>query len=309
MKRNKIAPNLPAKANSGLPVVRDEDLPAVIQGQVQKLNELDESVKKAVVAAKKAEEAAKKAEDKKVTFWGGRKEAIEELQTAGMSIADAVASGAKAQKVSFEFQTKLAEITKYLFGLGISNIAANRIVVRELELRLNGASKEKLSDLARQEMLMVVKQLKDQEDILVKQEELEKSVKSHNNKFKSQSEKYKMLEDELQDLTETVRKHESKIRTIVKNTRNQTRQLKDLLTECALFDEQIKTLIKNDKCHGEHLKNLLKKCDEYDATFDTMTKDISIYRTDISKKIFIAFAIGGLGALLGLLGLIILILQ
>ena len=82
-------------------------------------------------------------------------------------MAQAIVMGAKAQKVAFEFQTKLAEITKFLFNLGISNIVYNRMVVRELELRLSGASKEKISELARKELTTVVKQLKDQEDMYV----------------------------------------------------------------------------------------------------------------------------------------------
>ena len=70
--------------------------------------------------------------------------------------------------MSFEYQKKLGEITKYLFGLGVTNIAMNRSVVRELELKLQGASAEELDEFARRELLGVVKQLKAQEDIMKK---------------------------------------------------------------------------------------------------------------------------------------------
>ena len=57
-------------------------------------------------------------------------------------------------------------------------------MVRELELRLSGASKEQLSDLARQEVASVVRQLKEQEDLFQKQEQMKKGIKRHDLKIK-----------------------------------------------------------------------------------------------------------------------------
>lgn len=147
----------------------ERQLPGLLQGQISKLNELDASVTKAIKAAESAKSAADSAAQKSAGMFQ-KKAAIEELQKASLDLAGAVIQGADAQRLSFEFQQKLAEISKFLFGLGVSNIAANRMVVRELELKLNGASKQQLSDLARQELIGVVKQLKDQEDIMVRQE-------------------------------------------------------------------------------------------------------------------------------------------
>lgn len=152
------------------PIKLNGVFPDLINNQVNKLNELDQSTKKALTAAVKAEERASNARNKSAAF-GHKKAAIEELQTAVYTSAEAIQSIAESQQVSFEFQTKLAEVSKYLFALGASNIAANRIVVRELELRLKDASEEQISELARQELLAVVNQLKEQEDILIKIEQ------------------------------------------------------------------------------------------------------------------------------------------
>ncbi len=152
-------------------------LPELIQGQIGKLNELDACVKSALKTAEQAEKRAGIAgalSAGRSLLKDRKREAIEELQKAGIELAKAVQSGASAQKTAFEFQTRLAEITKYLFSLGVSNVAANRVVVRELEARLRGASEEELSELAHQEILAVVMQLKEQEDLLNKQEELRK---------------------------------------------------------------------------------------------------------------------------------------
>lgn len=143
-----------------------EELPAIIDERIKALNRLDRRVKEAMRAANKAKEQAEEAEATTVGFIS-QKGAVEALQDACVDMAQTIVMGAKAQKVAFEFQTKLAEITKFLFNLGISNIVYNRMVVRELELRLSGASKEKISELARKELTTVVKQLKDQEDMYV----------------------------------------------------------------------------------------------------------------------------------------------
>ena len=101
-----------------------------------------------------------------------KEEAIEALQSATVQISEAKTASAEASNVSFEYQKKLGEMTRFLFGLGVSNIAMNRSVIRELELRLKGASVEELDALAQQELLGVIKQLKAQEDIMKKQSEL-----------------------------------------------------------------------------------------------------------------------------------------
>ncbi|MDX1771406.1 MAG: hypothetical protein R3328_07765, partial [Planococcaceae bacterium] len=121
--------------------VNEQDLPMLIETQIGKLNELQKSVKKAIKAAEMASDSAENARYKSAGF-GKKKVAIEELQTAGVDLAKAVQSSAEAQKISFEFQSKLTEISKYLLALGVSNIASNRFVVRELEMRLSGASEE-----------------------------------------------------------------------------------------------------------------------------------------------------------------------
>lgn len=161
-------------------------LPELIESQIGKLNELDAGVKKALDAAKHAEESAEKARKLSADrgfFTDKKKAAIEELQKTGIALAGAIQSGSQAQKLSFEMQKRLAEVAKYLFTLGVSNIAANRAVVRELEMRLSGASQEELSELARQEVMSVIRQLKEQEDLLRKQDQMGKTLSGHDTKI------------------------------------------------------------------------------------------------------------------------------
>lgn len=167
--------------------VDEKSLPSLIQGQMGKLHELDEGVKKALTDATDAEIRAREASELSAGrsfFSDDKRKAIEGLQVAGSALAKAVQAGTKAQKLSFELQMRFADVTRYLFSLGVSNIAANRVVVRELEMRLRGASEEELSDLARQELMSVIRQLKEQEDLLRKQEQMREALSGHNVKIK-----------------------------------------------------------------------------------------------------------------------------
>jgi hypothetical protein len=186
-----------------------KDFPDLIDGQINELNKLDSSVENALRAAENAEEKAEEAGEKSAKF-GHRKAAIEELQSACTELAEAVMLGAKAQKISFEFQRKLAETTKFLFCLGVSNIAANQCVVRELELRLTGASKKKLSELARQELLSVVKQLKMQEGIFKRQEDHSKALKELDEKLKEYVQKFDRVDV-------TLKGHEALLKTEIES--------------------------------------------------------------------------------------------
>lgn len=162
-------------------------LPELIHGHLGKLNELNKKVLDANAKAKSAIEKANEAKTKSAErgfFKDYKKEAIVALQAMGVDLASAIQSGAEAQKISFEFQDRLAKVTKYLFELGVSNIAANRFVVQELELRLRGATEEELSELARQEVISVIRQLKQQEDLLKKQEQMFETLKGHDFKIK-----------------------------------------------------------------------------------------------------------------------------
>lgn len=247
------------KMGLSVPGISEADLPVIISGQVTKLNELDKSIKKAM---KKAENAVDSAESAKSQSAGlfKKKAAIEELQSAGVDLADAVMSGAEAQKISFEFQRKLAEITKYLFGLGVSNIASNRSVVRELELRLKGASKEKLTVLAKQELMLVVKQLKDQEDILVRQEKMAAVVKSHDERLVEHSEKSASMEKVIAKQGEVDKQHGAELA----RQSETDRKLEKLLLAQDEVDKHLAERVAAQEATDQRLEKLLRVQDKVD---------------------------------------------
>lgn len=159
--------------------VDEKQIPAIIQNQFAQVSALRKEIVNATNNAYEAKECA-------IALYadnGTGKKAINTLQNATLTLANAQVDAIKAQKKSFEYQQKLAETTKYLFGLGTSNIATNRAVIKELEAMMSDASNEELGDLAVSEMMNLVGQLKEQEDVFSKIDRLSKIVREHDEKI------------------------------------------------------------------------------------------------------------------------------
>ena len=159
-----------------------EQLPAIIGNTFKHISEVDRKISNAVSRAEEAKKLADEASQKNAgwSFFGSdKKEAIEALQSATVSQANALSDSVDANKELFNNQKKMSEALRYLFGLGVANIAANRTVVRELELKLKNASQEELSELARQEITNVILQLRAQEDMQYKLENHDRILREH----------------------------------------------------------------------------------------------------------------------------------
>ena len=159
-----------------------EQLPAIIGNTFKHISEVDRKISNAVSRAEEAKKLADEASQKNAgwSFFGSdKKEAIEALQSAAISQANALSDSVDANKELFNNQKKMSEALRYLFGLGVANMAANRTVVRELELKLKNASQEELSELARQEITNVILQLRAQEDMQYKLENHDRILREH----------------------------------------------------------------------------------------------------------------------------------
>lgn len=301
--------------------VNENQLPAIISTQFSKLTELEDNVQKAVNMAVAAKE---KAEDAKVSAGLFKKKAaIEALQEAAKGSAEALITMAEAQKLSFEYQTKLTEITKYLFGLGVSNIAMNRSVVRELELRLKGASEEDISDLAQQELKNVILQLKAQEDMMKKQEFLTGKVKEQAGQLKEIDKQLDNIEetDEKQDelIAQGIEKDKSQDKVLaemavadeqqdelIEQNRDKNEEQDKILTEMAVADEEQDELIAQNLSKNaeqdEVLEKIIKLNDEQSKQIEALQKNIKDLQLQIATKgnkiVLIATSAASIGALI-----------
>ena len=123
---------------------------------------------KKVGNAKDSLETLKELPKSRFYTFGRNKKNLEVTQETLGYIVDAVDNNASATKALFKYQTAMAIATKKIYGISLMSIAANRFVVREIKQRLEGASKETLSNLARQELEYVINEVKRQESIEAK---------------------------------------------------------------------------------------------------------------------------------------------
>lgn len=284
--------------------ISESQLPSVISTQINNLTELENNVKEAANKAAYAKEQAEKAKVSAGLFQ--KKAAIELLQDAVKGNAEAQISLADAQKLSFEYQKKLTDITKFLFGLGVSSLAMNRCVVRELELRLKGASEEEISDLAKQELRNVILQLKEQEDMMKKQafltgkvkeqagqikgidrklDDIEKTDSEQDQKIAKHAEKIaeKDLKDKRQD--QEIAEHAEKLvehNKVLKEQQEKDRHFEKMFAEQDAEDEQQdKRIAKNEKIISLHEEKL----EQYRQSQEMLERQISEFHQNLSDNI------------------------
>jgi hypothetical protein len=153
--------------------IREEDMPDVISKQYQSLVDTDRRIHDAEERCEQAREIAAR----QILAKGMRQnDAINSTQDAVRSLAEAQSALSDAQKTLFDNQQMMANGMRYLLVLGASSIAMNRVVIRELEAKLKQASKEELSARAREELIGVVKMLREQENAFSKQDRLSEQM-------------------------------------------------------------------------------------------------------------------------------------
>ncbi|WP_031532972.1 MULTISPECIES: hypothetical protein [unclassified Bacteroides] len=196
--------------NNEYPIVTNvklEDLPSVITKTFNRISEIENKLKNAENNAKTAEKSANEAKQKSAGWsWDGKdkKLAIEALQQAVVDQAECVSSTIEANKEILDNQKELSKAVNYLFGLGVVNVAANRTVVRQLEMKLRDASKEELSEFARIEIESVIKQLRAREDI-------QDRINGHDALFQEHKSILDSNKKDLGELDEKVKGAESRI--------------------------------------------------------------------------------------------------
>lgn len=276
-------------------------LPNKITDTVDSLSVLSKKVDAAEKAAAEATRKAEIAKKQKTGFWHNST-AIESIQEALPELTKAQDALVEAQKVSFEFQEQLAEATKYLFGLGVANIAMNRTVVRELQLKLEGASKEELNDLARQELMGVISQLKAQEDMMSKTEKNTSIIKEHHKDIGDIKEDVDDIEkniddveENIDDIEETIDEIEEDIDDIEKNIDEVEEDIDDIEKNIDEVEEDIDDIEKNIDEVEENIDDIEKNIDEVEEDvednknrIDELFAEIELLKkndTEISKKL------------------------
>lgn len=250
--------------------ISEENLPEIIDDQVNNIKILDRQIQKALKNAGNAREAAEIAANMSAG-WFHKKSAIEGLQSAVEEIGNATADNAESQRMLFDCLQKMAQVEKIILQIGCMSIAMNRSTIRELELKLKGASNEELSELAKKELQSVIKQIRQQQDILEKQARLENNVRTLHEE--SQAQKNRLDKKDNLDSTQSVNIAANKKRLDEKDKidAEQSKRLEELsimLNNKNLLDQEQEEAINKN---AEALKVLF----EYTKQKDILDKEQS----------------------------------
>ena len=198
-------------------------------------------------------------------------EAQKELVNVQAALAESQSALLEVQNAQMEYQRQIADATKFLYGLSAYNIASTQSVLINLEAVLSGASKEEMGEMARQQLFLVMDQLKSQESIalkLKKQKEelagLEEQMEQHNLKLVDQ-----VIKDEEHDMLlkareEHDRKQDEELEAQAKKDEEHDRLLKAREEHDRKQDEELEAQAKKDEEHDM----LLKAREEHDRKQD-----------------------------------------
>lgn len=157
--------------------VSEENITEIVNDQVSNIEKLSKKIIEALDNAKISRAMGETAFGKNAGF-GHKKEAIESLQKAVKCIGESTSDNAESQKLLFDCLQKMAQVEKTILSVSCMSIATNRSAIEQLETILEGASKEKFSELTRRELHSIIKQIRQQQDILEKQDRLEENVRT-----------------------------------------------------------------------------------------------------------------------------------
>lgn len=265
------------------------DFPSIIANTCNNIAVCDQKVEGAMKNAEQAKSTAEIAANKKHGFWSGKGDTLDALQNAAITLAQSQLSSTEAIEQCFNNQKIMANSIAYLFAMGCINMTANRTVVREIQMKLSNASKEELSEFARQELQNVILQLKAQEDLynriekhasLLKDQdenidELNKAVNTLQNKYGNLDEKIAQIIDKAtKDLQVNVNKSEEfkqqafKILTSVQETsakfqsdyQIKTKKIEDnTTTSLKMIDGKVKDFESNANTCRKDLEGVINK--------------------------------------------------
>ena len=205
-------------------------------------------------------------------FWtrGRNKAKTEQTQKVVEYAIDAIDNNALATKALFNNQILLAKASKQLYALGVMGIASNRIVVREIRLRLKNASREELDDLARKELESVVNELEKQKALEEKVDHITETIGKRATRYSAATgimKDLQKIDDDLQKHDDDLQKHYD----ILKEIKNAISSTESNISK--LFDKttQLASTIEHNR-------------EEASNNVDTITNSLSDLSVEVEKK-------------------------
>lgn len=208
-------------------------------------------------------------------FWtiGRNKAKTEQTQKVVEYAINAIDNNALATKALFNNQILLANASKQLYALGVMGIASNRIVVREIRLRLKNASQEELEDLARKELENVVNELEKQKALEEKVDHLTDTIGNRSTPYSAAT----GIMKDLQKYDDNLQKHDD----ILKEIKNAIRITESNISKLFEKATHLKSTIEHNR---EEASNNIKAVSDLLSDFsDEIDKKYKKIEADTSN--------------------------
>jgi hypothetical protein len=244
----------------------EKDVTELVNNCFLRIEDIEKKIANSELSAKSAKESADKAMSvERHFFQNTTAKIVDQLQPAVKDLANAIEVSAETQKLLFEHQTILAECCRSLFGMGVSNITMIRCTINTIKMKLEKASDEEISEMAKQELLNVVRQLKMQEDLFSKQEKIGTKVKG--------------MDDKLRGMDSSLLSQEKEIETIHNKNKEHDKRLKRYELKMAISDKRLSEQNAKDIEHDKRLKDMGAKDAEHEKKLNILANSVwKIYR-------------------------------
>ncbi len=159
--------------------INEYNLPSLMNERFDELKQIENKVIKLQNSSLINKQKAEILREQGVGFFG-KKRAIEELQEVSVLLANNQVDNSRITNEIIIYQQKTYETMKFLFALGVSNLANNRAVTSYLKEKLKSGEEfnGKFDEFQQKEILNVLKDLSAQQDILLKVERLNDKVRA-----------------------------------------------------------------------------------------------------------------------------------
>lgn len=224
--------------------------------------------------------------------------AQKELVEVQAALTESQTALLKVQESQMAYQSQIADATKFLYGLSAYNMASVQSVLINLKEVLSGASKEKLGEMAQQQLLLAMDQIKNQESIILKIKENKQLIESLDFEMEESDSKIEDLQKQdaeqdsfIEDLQKQDAEQDSLIEDLQKQDADQDSSIEDLQKQDAEQDNLIKDLQKQDAEHDKLIEELLRNMEmlenekeDLEILADKLVSQIEQLKDNVNKK-------------------------
>lgn len=189
---------------------------------------------------------------------------LAEVQSSLMESQTAIL---QVQKANMEYQRQIANATKFVFGLSAYNMGVSQSIFVNLQAILSGETPGKMGELAQQQLLLALDQIRNQESLITRIKENENLIESLNSDIEAK-------QKEIDEISEV---DEEQNRRIYENAQD----IDALEQQDAEQDILIAEGIEKDKEHDEKISENAQDIDELEKQDKEQDKLIA----KISKKV------------------------